>query len=376
MFRRAMCLLLVGCCLHSSVQAACGNIVALSGDGQYMVFEPDTLRMLEVGNLWWLGIYRNYGPEPGSSHSFAIIPTDGFVNLETGRHMMMGERERYSAAEPPFGLVALEEMGRNLRAWRDVPHVRFEQNEDATRYGPSNTVVSELFDPGVAIWEIVEDGRDILQLLDRGLRVIRTWEDPALGVGLRQGFCRDGNLLYLLGGERNPIRQMRIVLNGGEMSALPLRSWDEERYSVTRIDPHSCTAMATKRVEGNDRAMDDMLFDFRDERIISTGERYRYADIFFFNYGANILRRYLERTGNLQPRIQTDRFLVVDTESLSVVRDESLDARGWRLSDELICEPENPRAVLLGGREIALIDLRDLTIVARKTLPWGASIFE
>ena len=379
MFKRAVCLLLAGCCLHSSVRAACGNIVALSADGQYMVLEADTLRTLEVGSLWWLGIFNASVNIDGSSYGYAMISTDHFVDLATDRYMMNGMeaqelfRHEYGRHDAPYGWVALENMGTDARTQRDLDFV------ERTNWGGYHEArISPHFSPGAAIWEIRSPDRSsVLQLVDRNLQVIQTWEDPVLVAGLSMGFCRDGNLLYLLGGERDPIRQMRIVLNGGDMSALPLRSWDEERYAVYRIDPHSCTVMAVKRVEDDETLIDEVYFDFRDERIISAGERYRYADVFLFNYGANVLRRYLEPTGSIQPSIQTDRFLVVDTESLSIVEDELLDAEGAYLSRELICEPETPKAVLYGRGKFGLVDLNDLEIIAWKTLPWETfTVFE
>ena len=82
------------------------------------------------------------------------------------------------------------------------------------------------------------------------------------------------------------------------------------------------------------------------------------------------MRRYLERTGSARPYIQTDRFLIVDTESLTTVADVSLDAEGAYLFDELICEPETPRAVLMGQGKIGLVDPNDLDAIMWKTLPW------
>ena len=367
MSRRAICFFLAGCCLHSSVQAACGNIVVMSSDAQYMVLEPNTLRTLEVGSLWWLGIYQNYNAEPGSSQSFAIILTDEFMDLESGRYVMTGGR--YTSVEPPAGFIPLEELGKNLRTQKDIPYVQFEQNEAATRFGPGDTIVSERFFPGVAIWEIIEDGHSILQLVDRGLRVIQTWEDPNLTVNLRSGFCPDGNLLYFRGGDLDAWRPVRILLEGSQISALPLRVWEQEKYTMYGIDPDSCTAVATKRVENDELAMDDVYFDYRDESIISTGRRFRYGDSFFFNYGANVLMRYKEPTVNYR-NIQTDRFQTFDTESLSTVKDVLLDAEGAYLSDELICEPETPRAVLMGQGKIGLVDPNDLGSIMWKTLPW------
>ncbi len=366
MFRRFLCFLLAGCCLHSSVQAACSNIVVMSSDAQYMVLEPDTLRTLEVGSLWWLGIFGGI-PVDGSSHEYAILHSDDFIDLATNRYMMNGmDVGEVLRNEEPYGWVALEDMGTDYRTQRDLGFV------ERTNWGGRSMVrISPYFSPGAAIWEITQAaGHDVIQLVNRRLQVIRTWENSGLGVNLEAGYCPDGNLLYFPGGGRAARGPARIVLNGGEISALPLRVWDEERYVLTRIDPYSCTAMATKRVEDDELAMDDVYFDFRDERIISTGERDRYVDIFFFNRGANILRRYLERTGSARPYIQTDRFLTVDTETLSIVKDESLDAEGAYLSDELICEPETPRAVLMGQGKIGLVDLNDLDAIMWKTLPW------
>ena len=365
MFRRTVCFFLAGCYLHSGVHAACGNIVVMSSDAQYMVLEPDSLRTLEVGSLWWLGIFDGI-PVDGSSYEYAIFSSDYFVDLATNQYMMggMDVREVFWN-EAPFGWIALENMGKNVQTQRDLGFV---ENANWDEY--STIRISPYFSPGAAIREIGRDpGYDRIQLVDRKLRVIRTWEDSSLTVNLEAGFCPDGNLLYFIGGDRAAQRQARIVLNGDEISALPLRVWDEERYVVYEVDPNSCTAVATKRVENDEWAMDDVYFDFRDESIISAGQRYRYGDSFFFNHGANILLRYTEPNANFG-RIQTDRFLTFDTESLSTVKDVLLEAEGAYLSDELICEPETPRAVLMGRGKIGWVDPNDLGAITWKTLPW------
>jgi len=370
-FRRAVSFFLAGCCLHSSVQAACGNIVVMSLDAQYMVLAPDTLRTLEVGSLWWLGINDGSRTGTGSSQSFSIIATEEFMDLETDRYILTGEQR--TSVEPPLVLIPLEDLGKNLGTQRDLPFVPFEQNEAATSYGPHDIIVSEHFFPGIAIWEIVEDRRDILQMVDQNLRVIRTWEDPNFSVNLRTGFCPDGNLLYFRGVDRAARLAARIVLDGGEISSLPLATSDEEGYTTYKIDPHSCAAMGIKRIEGNESLTDEVYFDFHDQRIISSGIRYRYVDSFFFNEGANILNRYLEREESAHLShlyIHTDRFLTLDTESLSIVKDVSLDAEGAHLSGELICEPESPKAVLRGRGKIGLVDLNNLSEITWKKLPW------
>jgi len=364
-FRRAISFFLAGCCLHASVQAACGNIVVMSSDAQYMVLAPDTLRTLEVGSLWWLGIFNGI-PVDGSSYEYAIFSSDYFVDLAANRYMMGGmEVQRVFWNDAPYGWIALEKMGKNVRTQWDLGFI------ERTNWGGFSEVrISPQFSPGVAIWTIGHvAGYDVIQLVDRKLRVIQTWEDPRLTVNLEAGFCPDGNLLYFIGGDRAAQRQVRIMLNSADISALPLRVWERGRYGTTKIDPYSCVAMATKGVEDDNWAMDDIHFDFRDQNIISTGQRYRYGSIFYFNHGANILRRHTEPTANFG-RVHTDRFLTLDTENLSIVKDVSLDAEGAYLSGELICEPETPRAVLMGQGKIGLVDPNDLNAITWKKLPW------
>ena len=107
--------------------AACENFVAIFPDSGYMVLDPGDLRVLEVGDLSWLGIMTVDEVAAGSSRRRLVLSSDNFLGAGSNNRV-----RPVTDSHLPTDLIHLEEMGWEYRAQAEIAFV---PDFDADFYG-------------------------------------------------------------------------------------------------------------------------------------------------------------------------------------------------------------------------------------------------
>lgn len=217
---RLLCQLLTGLCVaFSGLAHACEEAVVASRDGRYVVIDSRTLDMLDVGNVWWLGIDQISAVSGGSVSSAAGLwhtplpppPADraspqlGFVTSG----LLRASPSRESAK--PLSEVDID------KAW-------WISGDRDTR------LITYKGDPS----------EPVIQVRDRRLELLFEWSipDPQFGLGFS---CSVGDDQILVAG----LRQMAV----GDASSFRLSMYPSDLtgagFQLTDVAP-GCTGVFKK----------------------------------------------------------------------------------------------------------------------------------
>ncbi len=357
-------------------QAACEKFVALFPSAEYMVLDPADLRMLDVGELTWLGI-RLAGPvAAGSSLRQTMTEVSDFRRIGSREHVWGNER-----LHPPVSVLYLENLGKGIESQEQL---EFEPDSIASRFQWSpwlgeNTLTWTEYLPDA-------EKKFVLQHVDRNFERLRSW-NPLYG---RDDLprCATEDTIYLTdrlefatpGGTIREWGAVAVNREDGSESSIMFDEFAEENFRFPNSNLQhfrGCRNLVVR--PGNDvRPAEGALFD------ISTGEILSLVP-FTLHDEAGILfdRGYklLQHTRNLSfgapensrdpfRSSQSQRFLVIDTLTGATLVEKTLDVGSGTLHTEMYCDEETPRALVIHNRTIYLIDPNDLTIIASRELPF------
>jgi len=101
-------------------EAACNNIAAVSrGWAEYMVLDPETLAMLRVGDLRWLGVHSVNFAAIGSDLERSVLNSYDFMRVDSNEPVIEGFPD--PGIGSAFTLLSLENLGEDLRSQEDIP---------------------------------------------------------------------------------------------------------------------------------------------------------------------------------------------------------------------------------------------------------------
>ena len=342
----------------AQTDAVCRNIV-VSKNAQYMVLDPETLTVLQVGDLHWLGIHSG-GVRAGSRHERALITSSYFLQINSEEPIL--ERT-------PVELY-LENMGEGLRSQgeipvivaRDPPFEYFRRVEWAD-WIEENTVIREIYD---------RDQHYIAgyELLDTEFNVLQRWE-PRVGFNLQSPSCVLGNSVYFAGWSGVHVFDDQ----GGTIYELE----ELQDEGLRLVTPHTknCMALAFRDTPDENPMRGAVLVDIISGTLGPDFPVQKFSEYLLFDNGNLLLLQKREERFRMRSsgeRIYstpdtTNQFSLIDTTTGLVLLERELDTGSGLLSREMLCDAETPRALIKDDDAFYLIDPNTLEVVASKTVP-------
>ena len=334
-----------------SVASACEDVAVLSTDARYFVLSGDTLQVMDVGNLWWLGIRGVGSVAPGSSLARAALRTDRRVNLQTG--MWTG---------PSLAVASLQDLGRQLASASDLRLVISSSAYDSYRW------VND--DPHDRLLRIHEDGDEFFVSLVRAdLTTERQWRPPTIRLGSGVSCVVDERLFIGALETRLEVVDDELAVETIAGAQLP----DEYRF----IDrSHGCNVLAVPFdarpiAERPSTDVTGLLVDLSENEVVREFRYMRGARGLLFADG----EKYLQQDITLTPADTggyyvdyTGRVRVVDTRTSEILGETALEGSGEM--SRLLCRNEAERVVLSDNEMVHLLDLDSLEIIATQTVPF------
>ena len=334
---------------------ACEDVTVVYRDGRYLVLEINILEVVDVGNLWWLGISSIPVLYPGlSSARFA------FSTNRLGR--VLGEPDVGSL--PQEALVVLENLAERTSTFDyeiyRSRHARWVAGTDR-----------------LAVWQ---QKRSKFSILDAGLGELDSWTLPEHDVGELFACPTEGGLVVAGYRQRTVYKGPDVIVDtlafpeGTKDCALSGPFLDCMGGFECRRDSRFVSGVL--HVSKNEVAF---AFEHEGRFTIPKDPKHRrpflrFENRLLFADGRRLLQQ--EELGTPDTpgwnsyRVQpTDRLRVLDTASGRVVSENKTAPVGT--ASRLFCPGGKERFVVTGDGKVHLIDLGTLDTIATATIPLG-----
>lgn len=360
--------------------AACDNIVAVSrGWAEYMVLDPATLAMLQVGDLRWLGIQSVNFAARGSTFERSVLNSYDYLRVNSEEPVIEGlPGSRTSSA---FTLLFLENMGEEINSQDEVPimdsgSIMLESYERIqwANWIQDNTLIREIYD---------RDQHYVAgqELLDTDFNVLRRWE-PQVGFNLQYPSCAIGDMLYFAGW-----REEVHVFDGQGGTIYELEELQNDGLRLVTPHTKNCKSLAFRDTADDDPMFGAVMVDVVTGTLGPEFEVHKFGEYILYDGGSRLLQQKQEgrvvventrRYGSSGDH--TNQFSLIDTTTGEVLLERDLQTGTGELSREILCDNETPRALVQEGNTMHLINPNTLEITASKAMPesWdgGFLIFE
>ena len=348
--------------LVARIGFACEPIAVLSHDARYMVLDGDTLDVVDVGSLWWQGIFEVDLVFRGSTSERFAFASDR-LSPELTR---LGKDGRF----PISALVVVD--------WRSNADDPIAMSHDFSVY--AGEVDQTLWINGTdrLLYGKHADDKWMFTVLDTRLRTTDYWEEEG-DKRERTAFGCLGAGGVVLGG-----RHGNITRRGEQAAVGPLAQ--PENTQDCRLCDLSLGCIGRMGCRRNGREV-HASFDISRHAVVAAYERPRSADpdighlparrVWFstrllFAGGTRLLRQ--ERIATLVPDTvgyvtkPTARIHVLDAETGEIVNENNTAPLGE--VSRLFCEGATERAVLSASRRVHLLNLKTLAPLASATVPF------
>lgn len=365
--RKPIAGLLIALLLSAHAGAACRNIV-VSEDSAYMVLDPETLTVLQVGDLHWLGIH-SAGFLAGSSFERALVSTSAFLETNSEESVIepVSLADGFLPSSP--AVLHLENLGEHLRTQSELtvmeaqnPPFEYRKIQWAD-WIAEDALIREIYD-----WD--QHYLAGFELLDTDFRVLRRW-GPRAGFNLQYPSCAIGDRVYFAG--RSGVHVFDD--QGGTMYELEILR--NEGLRLVPIHARNCKALAFRDVPDDNSMQNAVLVDVVEETLSPEFAVYKGGEYVLYDDGKRLLhqrREYSIRTSGSGFRVgysgaPTNLFSLIDTTTGQVLLERELETGSGALSREMLCDEETPLALVQDEDAFYLIDPNTLEIVASKTVP-------
>jgi len=333
---------------------ACSDIAVVSRDGRFIVLDGDDLKIVDVGNLWWLGVRRVDGAAPGSTLDWALLSADRVLNPGTG---LLREEFGFGRTNARFVLKDLERQYSPPTSLRNMPDISlFEVKWIANASVRYLLAVSRMGDA----WFIT--------VMDPSFNVIGRWPSPDPTMGMRAScVAADGRII--LGGANS-----RAVVAQGKMTVEKLDRAD--RGYELDASGIGCLATMAKPNPQNSSLRDVVIIDLAQNNVRSAYSRPgTFAFSQMFADGTRILQQ--QAVGTPVPNTPgfsvrpTNVFRIIDTTNGNTVQERTLNIALGELHDQILCGGESDRVLIHAPNAVHLVGLPSLKVLATRELPFS-----
>ena len=372
--------LLICILVHGTIVAECRDIAVLSRDARFVVLDSDKLELRDSGNLWWLGFRHIDGVIPGSDLNRALVYSEYFVDVATGKriHANLGSWRDHLDPDPELPTIEwylLQDLGRRYNSQSEV---NFNNMADTDLF------LNRFSDEQREAW-ISDSNTLFLHAIDREKDLIHyefLSEDLDSLIGfvsehyVTSSQCIVDDTIYMSG-----IRDSVAldISSGRTETAL----WVDPLYSMSNISD-ACfvlsQAMNGERGFYGDnqdyQVVDISTGEIKSEFSLSTSNSRSYL---FANGTRWLMQHEVKREGRWQD--PTPEFTLVDTDSGEILLERELDIGNaiipYSGDSRRFCSSgsDQERIVAIDGLTIYLIDAFNLIVLASVTLPFEGGFY-
>lgn len=344
----------------SGSSSACDPIIVLSNDAKFVALESDSLAVLDVGNLWWLGIRDIESVVPGSRFSRAafwsqsrdreiVDPSDSGLHGSTVLTVVTS----MDGKSTMDSVTAVRSDGRDAKVW-------WVSTADTNDAGRLVTFRSHA-------------GQNTLEIADETLTDLDIFEtrNPSAGFGVA---CTDSRDNVLVAGLRNTYR---IGKDGLTVSPIPMTGTDEG-FRLTDVSTNCLSLLARFEPLGDpehaaNASVDIALVDLDKGSVLSTFSMPRFTRRVLFRNGSRLLRQDLDveiADGGAVRLLPTQQIRLLDTASGDVIASSELPVAG-AIEGPFCAADEAGNFILRDGQDIYLVSGNDLSVIEKKKVPFA-----
>lgn len=350
------CLAMIG---SYGIANSCDDVAVLSRDAQYMFFDAGDLSLVDVGNLWWLGIHTIDDILPGSTVSRIAIWSDS--------NQTRSENARIASTGPASILYIIIPKNRRLTTGDTVSNLK-DLNDSVLWWGESHSI-NELYK-----FSPVTNYFSLSMLVDATEEKWSIQTDDA-SVGMGASCIGDHGNTIVFG----PRKAFRISENKKLVELAPPKDPADQEFRFTKVrDGCIVLLVSTKDHEINrhdiqQSTVDLAVFDLNSNKVLASFRRGRFVKRTLYGDGRYILEQRLDATEDpaggfhIQP---TSNLQVLDVTRNAVISSVTLEHSG-NLSRIYCAKTDQERAILYGEGTITLVSLPELSVLASYDVPFS-----
>ena len=337
---------------------ACDDIAVVSTDARYIVLDAVTLREIDVGNFWWLGIREVDMVVKNSSVSnaaFWVNNWDPFVD------------SRPTAIESgATRIISLQNLGRE-NSWN------FRPPEMIDAAAPKVWWVSQPNNQRLLKFENAEQ-QSRISVLDSNLAPLETFNasDLTMGFGVA---CEGVGGSILVAGLRD---YFKIAETGFQTTEFPLPQ-DGTRYHLMDVTLNCLVTLGrfgplNELSDPQSQTVEVAIVDMNKNQVVSRFLTRRFVRNVLTDNGNKMIQQdlavqFVGENGDSIQLTPTNKFRVLDTRDGSIVSSREMPSSGRITSP--YCSPDDPeRVILYSDQTLYLIDATNLSTIATREIPF------